>query len=115
MDLPPVQSRPPSLRRLKSGAQLSLCVLYGVTNALADIETQAKESSLTIMVTEACGYGASKVSWILSWYLLPLSGGGCPLIRLCLVSGFFFGLFGWVAEPWPCLGASAVAPRMQVG
>ena len=61
-----MQSRPPSLRRLKSGAQLSLCVLYGVTNALANIDTQAKGSSLTIMVTEACGYGASKVSWILS-------------------------------------------------
>ena len=72
-----MQSPPPSLRRLKSGAQLSLCVLYGVTNAFADFETQAKESSLTIMVTEAGGYGAFKVPWILSWYLLPLSGGGC--------------------------------------
>ena len=92
-----MQSRPPSLRQLKSGAQLSLCVLYGVTNALADIETQAKESRLTIMVTEACGYGASKVSWILSWYLLPLSGSGCPLIHLCLVSGFsLVCLVGWL-------------------
>ena len=49
----PVQFLPPSLRREKSGAQFFSCVLYGVSKASADVETQAKESILPTMVTKA--------------------------------------------------------------
>ena len=66
-----MQFLPPSLRREQSGAQFFVSfVLYGVTKAAAEVETQAKESILLTRVTQARRVGAPKVSCTLSCYLL---------------------------------------------
>ena len=90
--LPPVQFLPPSLRREKSGAQFFSCVLYGVSKASADVETQAKESILPTMVTKAWRVGAPKVSCALSPFPYLLVG------VMTLISFLpCFGIF-WLGE-----------------
>ena len=55
-----------------------MCVSYGVTKAVADVETLVKERVLPTKVTKACRDSEPpRLPVHLSCVSLPLLGGGC--------------------------------------